>query len=179
MSRPLHLDFVDQRTGVSRAGILVLALGLVAGGIAVAEFRDVRAQTASLEERIADFRRLGRREQAPIRVGPTDGKALAQEIRSANAVLAQLNLPWDALFRELEAAATDGVTLLAIQPDVASGQVRIGGEAKSYESALAYVSKLEASERFANVFLVSHEVRATAPRRPVAFSLVAEWMPRS
>jgi hypothetical protein len=93
-------------------------------------------------------------------------------------VLAQLNLPWDALFRELEAAAVDGVSLLAIQPEPGAAQVRIGGEARTYDAALAYVARLESSERFANVFLLSHEVRTGAPQRPVVFSLVADWSGR-
>lgn len=136
------------------------------------------AETSVLEARIAYFRRMTRRELPPIREAAIDSKVVAQEIQQANLVLAQLNLPWDTLFRELEGAAIEGVTLLSIQPEVGAGQVRIAGEAKTYETALAYVARLESSERFANVFLTSHEVRATSPQRPVAFALVADWSAR-
>jgi hypothetical protein len=175
MARAVRLDFVTARRAPVRAGIAVLVAGVAALAAMLIDYRDVRSETSALELRIADFRRMSRREQPPIREAGMDARALAQEIRQANVVLAQLNVPWGALFRELEAASVDGITLLAIQPDVASGQVRIAGEAKTYAFALAYVSALEASDRFANVFLTSHEVRANTPQRPVIFALVADW----
>lgn len=178
MAKALELDFLTDRPKPASTGYVVLFAGLAALAAVFVEHRALDAETSVLESRIADYRRMVRREQPPIREASIDSKALVQEIRQANAVLAQLNLPWDALFRELEGAAIDGITLLAIQPDVGSGQVRISGEAKTYDTALAYVAKLEASERFANVFLTSHEIRATAPQRPVVFGLVADWSPQ-
>lgn len=175
MARAVRIDFATRPRTTVRAGIAVLVIGIVALGAMLANYREIRAETAVLETHIADFRRMTRREQPPIREAGMDARTLAQEIRQANVVLAQLNVPWEALFRELEGASIDGITLLAIQPDVASSQVRIAGEARNYATALAYVSKLEASERFANVFLTSHEVRASAPQRPVVFALVADW----
>jgi Tfp pilus assembly protein PilN len=175
MARALRLDFLTERPRTASTGLVALFAGLAALAAVGVEYRAVAAETAALETRIADFRRMARRELPPIREAAMDSKLLAQEIRQANLVLAQLNLPWDALFRELEGAAMEGITLLAIQPEVGAGQVRIAGEAKTYETALAYVARLEASERFSNVFLTSHEVRASAPQRPVVFGLVADW----
>ena len=175
MARAIHLDFLTTRPRSASMGLVVLLAGLAAIAAVLVEYRALGQETAVLETRIADFRRMSRRELPPIREAAMDSKALAQEIRQANQVLAQLNLPWDALFRALEGASIPGVTLLAIQPEVGASQVRIAGEAKTYDVALAYVAKLEASERFANVFLTSHEVRANAPERPVVFGLVADW----
>jgi hypothetical protein len=157
---------------------VLLFAGIAALAALLVEHRALQSEIGVLEARIADHRRMTRRELPPIREAAMDNKVLAQEIRQANVVLAQLNLPWDALFGELERAAVDGVSLLAVQPEVASGQVRIAGEARSYELALAYVERLELSERFANVFLVSHQVRTTAPRAPVVFELLADWSAR-
>ena len=175
MARAVRLDFVSARPPSAVLGILLLAAGLGGAAWMGMGYRGVAAETEALESRIADLRRMGRREMPPIRTTAVDPKVLGQEIRQANAVLAQLNLPWDALFRELESASVEGITLLAIQPEVGASQVRISGEARTYETALAYVAKLEESERFANVLLTAHEVRTNAPQRPVVFSLVAEW----
>ena len=174
----LQLDFLTRKPRSASTGYVVLFAGLAALGAVIVEYRAVQAETSVLEARIADFRRMTHRERPPIREAAADGKALAQEIRQANVVLGQLNLPWDALFGELERGAVDGVSLLGIQPEVVAGQVRIAGEARSYDTALAYVAKLEASERFANVLLTSHQVRANTPQRPVVFELVADWSPR-
>ncbi len=175
MSRPLRLDFLSAKPRAASTGLVALLAGLAALVAVLVEYRAVGAETEVLEARIADFRRMTRRELPPIREAAMDSKTLVQEIRQANLVLAQLNLPWDALFRELEGAAIEGITLLSIQPEVGAGQVRIAGEARTYDTALAYVAKLESSERFANVFLTQHEVRANAPQKPVVFALVADW----
>ncbi len=175
--RALKLDFLPRRRGAGRTGIALLAAGVAAVAGVGLEFRALRVQTEALEAHVADARGA-RREVRPIALNAADAKALSREIRDANEVLAQLNTPWDALFAELEAAADNGVALLSIQPDVASGQVRIAGEAQSYDAALAYVARLEATARFADVFLTSHEVRAGARQRPLAFALVAGWQTR-
>lgn len=177
MSRALTLDFLATRPALSRAGLALLAAGAVTAIVAVAQFRVVTLDAAALETRIAEFRQLAKRELPPLREA-ADNKTLAVEIRSANALLAQLNVPWDALFSELEGAAVEGVTLLAIQPEAVGGQVRLAGEAKSYERVLAYVTRLEAAERFENVFLTSHEQKTGGSARPVAFSLIADWLPK-
>jgi hypothetical protein len=178
MARALRLDFLTEKPRTASTGLVVLFAGLAALAAVLVEYRAVSAETAALESHIADFRRMTRRELPPIREAAIDGKTLAQEIRQANLVLAQLNLPWDALFREMEGAALEGITLLAIQPEPGAGQVRIAGEAKNYDTALAYVAKVESSDRFANVFLTSHQVRANAPQRPVVFELLADWSAR-
>jgi hypothetical protein len=178
MARALRLDFLTIKPKSTSTGFVVLFASLAALAAVLVEYQAIGAETSVLETRIADFRRMVRRELPPIREAAMDSKVLVQEIRQANVVLAQLNVPWDALFRALEGAAIDGVTLLAIQPDVGSGQVRISGEARTYDLALRYVARLEQSERFASVFLTSHEVRASAPRRPVVFGLVADWSPQ-
>lgn len=178
MARALRLDFLTSKPKSTSTGFVVLFASLAALAAVLVEYQAIGAETSVLETRIADFRRMVRRELPPIREAAMDSKVLVQEIRQANVVLAQLNVPWDALFRALEGAAIDGVTLLAIQPDVGSGQVRISGEARTYDLALRYVAKLEQSERFASVFLTSHEVRASAPQRPVVFGLVADWSPQ-
>jgi len=53
-----------------------------------------------------------------------------------------MNVPWDSLFRELEGAADESVALLAIQPDPASRQVRIAGEARRLDAVLNYIERL-------------------------------------
>jgi hypothetical protein len=159
-------------------GAALLAAGCVASVLVVLQYASVLGDIRRLQARIDEVRDAGMR--SPPRVAPaaSDSRAFAREVQDANAVLAQLNLPWGVLFQELEATAMTDVTLLSIQPDIAAGQVRIVGEAKSYPAALEYVAKLESMERFGNVFLVSHEMRLNSPQRPVTFALVADWKER-
>jgi Tfp pilus assembly protein PilN len=171
----LHLDFARpyaRRTGVAA---LLLAAGLVAALAAGLEYRHLAGEVERLERSIADSRRLARRDLPRLRAAASDPKQLAEEVRGANLVLAQLTLPWDALFGEIEAAGGDGVALLSIQPDAAGGTVRLTGEARSYQEVLAYVGRLERREALSRVFLTSHELRAGGAQRPVAFAVLAHW----
>jgi hypothetical protein len=117
---------------------------------------------------------MARRAMPHLEARPAGGRALADEIRDANTVIERMNVPWDSLFRELEGAADESVALLAIQPDPASRQVRIAGEARKLDAVLNYVERLEARDSLSNVFLLGHETR-DAPPRPVAFTLTAQW----
>ena len=170
--RRMHLDFVQPHARRTWVGVLLLAVGAAAAYALLAQHYAQLRETAALEEQIADARRAVRREMPPLRVG--GGRALAQEVRAANAVIAHINVPWDALFRELEAATEADVALLAIQPDPVNGQVRIAGEARKLDAVLGYMAKLEARESLANVVLLSHELK-DVPSRPVAFTLAADW----
>lgn len=170
--RRMHLDFVQPHARRIWLGVVLLLVGAAATfGLLAHHYAQLR-ETALLDERIADARRATRREMPRLRVA--DGRALAQEVRAANAVIAHINVPWEALFGELEAATDENVALLAIQPDPATGQVRIAGEARKLESVLGYILKLQARDGLANVLLLGHEVKET-PQRPVAFTLSAEW----
>jgi Tfp pilus assembly protein PilN len=133
-------------------------------------------EAARLEARIADTQSMARRELPRLRQTALDPKALVDEVRNANAVLAQLTIPWDALFSEIEAAGDRTIALLSIQPDAGTRALRITGEARRFEDVLAYVGRLEQRPGIANVFLASHELRQGGAQRPVAFALVAQWV---
>jgi len=176
--RTLHLDFlhpVVPRVGV---GIALLAFGFAAAGFTVWRYWSLGSEVAQLEVELADTQRLARRDLPRMREASGDPKLLAQEVSRANAVLASLTLPWDAMFSELEAASSASVALLVIQPEASGRQVRLVGEARRFEDLLAYIARLEATDGFANVFLTSHELKPAATGRPVSFSLTADWVGR-
>lgn len=175
MRARLHLDFVRPSAPRTGLGIALAVAGAVAAGAALLEYRSLAGEVSLLEARIADTQRMARRELPRLRQASLDPKTLADEVRNANAVLAQLTIPWDALFREIEAAADPSVTLLSIQPDATSRGVRIAGEARRFEDVLAYVARLERRDALAKVYLTSHEVRSSGSR-PVAFGVSAQWV---
>jgi Tfp pilus assembly protein PilN len=172
----LHLDFVRPRAPRTWLGAGLLAAGAFAAVATLAEYRALTGEAERLEARIADTQRMARRDLPRLRQAALDPKALADEVRNANAVLAQLTIPWDGLFREIEAAGDPTIALLAIQPDAATRALRIAGEARRFEDVLAYVGRLEQRPGLANVFLASHELRQGGAQRPVAFALVAQWV---
>src|SRR3954465_9828562 len=99
----------------------------------------------------------------------------AEEVGLARDTVERLALPWPKLFAALEAAASDQVALLAIEPDTKSGTVKISGDSKDYLAALGYVLNLSQADTLSHVQLVRHEVRQNDPQRPVSFSISAAW----
>jgi Tfp pilus assembly protein PilN len=172
----LHLDFVRPHAPRTWVGASLLAAGAFAAVATLAEYRALAGETERLEARIADTQRMARRDLPRLRQAALDPKAFADEVRNANAVLAQLTIPWDGLFREIEAAGDGTIVLLSIQPDAGTRAVRITGEARRFEDVLAYVGRLERRPGLANVFLASHELRQGGAQRPVTFALVAQWV---
>lgn len=176
MRARLHLDFVRPRAPRTWLGAGLLALGAFAVVATLAEYRSLAAEAARLEARIADTQRMARRELPRLRRAALDPKALAEEVRNANVVLAQLTIPWDGFFREIEAAGDKTIALLSIQPDAGTRALRITGEARRFEDVLAYIGRLEGRPGLAHVYLASHELRQGGAQRPVAFALVGQWV---
>ena len=82
-------------------------------------------------------------------------------------------MPWGNLFGALEAASSDQVALLGIEPDPKAGKVLISGDSKDYLAALTYVLNLAAPTALSGVQLVRHEIKPNDPQRPVAFAVSA------
>ena len=174
--RAIDLDFLATTRPRARLGPLLLVAGLIAVSGALWRDRALTEQATELQKRVGDSRRFAQR-QAPVAADLTrDPKLLAQEVTRANTVLANLAVPWDALFGELESASNSNVALLAIQPGAGGRKVQLSGEARRFEDLLAYMQRLEGTAGFANVLLSEHEMRNAGADRAVSFTINADWV---
>jgi Tfp pilus assembly protein PilN len=169
--RALALDFKQTPRHWSALGLLLLVIGAIVLATVVNTERSLTGQIELVEARMEVLAKRGKIKPAQ----PLDVQELQQDIRQANDILQQLSLPWDALFKALEATSEKEIALLSIQPDVAKRIVRIGGEAKDFDALLAYITRLEQSKILNHVYLTSHEVRSQDAEKPVRFSLLANW----
>lgn len=174
--RALRLDFHRSRRRVQPLGLAVLAAGAAAAVFALWQHHEASRELEFTAAKVADYQRMSQRTLSRVSVTGAGAKAQQQEVDRANVLLAQITLPWGALFKDLERATRNDVALLAIQPDAAGRQVRIGGEARSFDAMLAFIARLEELDPFANVFLTGHTLRVAGALRPVSFSLVADWV---
>lgn len=167
--RPLQLDY--QRTAMPQPGAwLLLGVGVVLSVAAVLILADLKRELTVWEEQAAKSS-SGARSGIPLR----SSEATQRELKQANVVLQQLALPWEDLFGALEAVRGEKVALLAVEPDVARGQVRIGAEAKSAAHMLNYLRRLERDTALREVVLLNHQVQLQDAERPLRFSVVASW----
>jgi hypothetical protein len=167
--RALAFDFAVRRRVPGWAGWLLLALGI--GFVA-----DVARNYLSLQAEIARMEaRASRVEEIVGKPAPGLRAASGEEFVAARAVVARFAIPWPTLFSAIESVQVDDVSLLSIEPDASTGLVVVNGEGKNYLAVLTYVARLSAHPGFARVHLSRHEIRDSEPRRPVSFSVVAQW----
>jgi hypothetical protein len=162
---------LDHLPGPARAGgaawaLLAIAVAFAAD-VAHGYFRTL-AEVESRTTRLADLRSSG------------DSSASArplsrEEFAAAQDTILRLSTPWDNVFKALEAARSDDVALLSIEPDAGSGSLNISGQARSYPAALTYVAWLSAEKTLKNVHLAHHEILTKDPGRPVLFTVSAGW----
>ncbi len=167
----LALDFKQTPRHWSVLGLLLLLIGGAVLAYVANTERSLTGQIELAEARMAVLAKRGKFK--PMQ--PIDAQELQQDIRQANDILQQLALPWDSLFKAVEANSEKEIALLSIQPDVNKHLVRIGGEAKNFDALLAYITRLEQSHILNHVYLVSHEVRTQDAEKPVRFALLANW----
>lgn len=166
--RALELDFVVPRRRGRLAGFVVLSLSLVLAAGLVFNYGETRKRLYELEA--AEALLGGAR---PARALPRE--RLDAEMKSAQATVRQLTLPWAQLIDSLERAATNEVAVLHIQPDAQNRVLRVSAEARREGPMLEYLRRLEATGSFAEVHLVSHQVREDVPARPIHFSVQASF----
>jgi hypothetical protein len=174
MSRPLariELDFRRSRRAAPWAGWALLAIAVFLIGDLAHGYHAAREALAGAEARLAKLPR------APdgARPGARARGATPEEIAAARETYQRLATPWEQLFGALESAATERVTLVAIEPDARSGSVKISGEGRDYPAVLDYVVQLRASPTLAGAHLVKHEARQDGPQSSIAFSVAAAW----
>ena len=173
--RRLDLDFHRRAARVPLLRVLLLALGITVAGACVLRFQALRNEAAIWDAKLEDLSQLARRKPVSLGVANRDGKVPPEELKRANVVVEQMSVPWGTLFAELEAARGDDLSLLAIQPDVTTRQVRITGLATNLAAVTRYVTRLEGQPHLTGAYLAEHALSAGSARKPVTFSIVAAW----
>ena len=179
MSR-LRLKFPDRGQTVPRIDFSVLLIGLLLLAGVFLQFRQVTEEANFWTHRVERLEKQQQQKAAPRTRATPRIKEVGQEIRKeiiqANAILDQINLPWEALFDAIEQAATEEIALLSLQPNVSSRTVRIGGEARSMSELLDFVEALERESVVERVHLLNYKIKQDNPHRPVVFLLTAAWI---
>jgi Tfp pilus assembly protein PilN len=170
-----RLDFAHPQPTVKLSGML--HGGLVLGAAAalafalVVHYQGLAEDMESAETRV---KRLAR-SVAPGRLNGASREAMAEEIRNVNQAALRLTIPWESLFKTVEAAADKRVALLSLQPNFQKRELKITGEAQDYGAILKYIERLERGGALTGVRLVSHEVMARPNAMQMRFELNAGW----
>ena len=170
--RRLALDY-KRETRARGAGYALLLLSC---GIMAFMASHYRSLNHELETRRAAMQRAQTEPRQATAADARAEKDLEARMQAAHAVMDQLSIPWDGLFRALESVDQMDVALLAVSPDAAKRQIKLSGEAKTLAAMLAYHRNLARSPAFSEVSLTNHDVVQQDPQQPVRFSATAIWM---
>jgi hypothetical protein len=158
--------------------VLLLACGLSLAVVALMNFEYSRRDTARWEAELAMARgKLDRSARNPSKERG-DTAQRAEEIAAANAVIRQLNLPWEEMFSAFELATNDEVALLGIEPDAKKKVVKVTAESKTAEGMLNYIKRLQQATLLDDVLLQKHELQTRDPEKPLRFIVTSAWKDR-
>ncbi len=151
----------------------MLAASLVVAVLLVIDFMRVQRTAVDLEAAVARLeRRAASAQSAAGQAEPQDTTAMLQ---LAKARIHKLNMPWDRFFSLIDSLRHEDVALLSIEPDLETGAVRIGAEARDVPAMYAYVGQLRETEVLADAVVLNHQILQQVQFRPVRFSFVGTW----
>ena len=174
--RALELDFVARPRRSSWQGAMLLLAGALAVLEMFSSHNELLRNHALISDEIAQVERRGRGISADA---ASVDEATTQEIVIANAIIDELVLPWDRLFRAIEGAAFDKVVLVGITPDARAGTAQIMGETTDREAMMDYVRRLSRQPELSGVYLLSHQYEARGGVRPFRFTATASWLAKN
>ncbi|MCW7541270.1 hypothetical protein OOT46_26010 [Aquabacterium sp. A7-Y] len=162
------VDFVAR--GLPRwVGWALLAVGAASLAGLAWEVERRSAELAALEQRLAG---------SIVPAAPRAALAPRASTGEDAALRQALAVRWQALFTAVETPAPAGVVLLALEPDVAAGMVRIAVQAPDLAAGGAYLAHLQAVG-LKQPRLVSHQALdpSGAGGGPVRLAVQALWRP--
>lgn len=160
--------------------VLALAAALCASWVAL-DYADADAEAQSLQARQVRLDRMQRNNQRTSTkttrsadAGKTD--VAARDGAQATATMqTQLQRPWGSLLQTLEDTQVKDVALLHVDAQAANRTLRLVGEAKGMEPALAYARALGQSPDLKKVVLTGQESKLQNGVPVVRFALDAAW----
>lgn len=166
----MDIDFAPPRARPSATAGLLLLTGIGLFGWACWQSWALLQRSEALEQTISALSHQDdRRAASPAFTLP------AARILAINQAVRALNVPWDDLFRSLEAEEYRNVALLALTPDSDKGTIAIQAEAKNVDDMHHFLTVLQENPTIKEPVLLHHEVNGQDPNRPIRFTVSAVW----
>lgn len=167
------LDFQPRRPGLLT--IVLLLAGVLLCVDAWLEYGALRSQLDELESRLSVASRRASRIEAGRRDSRPENVFSADESKALRQAIGLIRVDWEKLYRSIDAATSEEISLLAIRPNAVGKSVQISGEARNLAAALAFVEALR-REPLANAALLSHQIKQNDPQQPIVFEISATWL---
>ena len=173
--REVQLDFLHPTGRGSRLGALLLVAGALCVLGTLGYQHEMARRVSARQSQLEQMRGMASRSMPSLVERDADTPELREQIKKANAVLLQMNVPWGELFAAIESAEDSSIALFVVQSDLCSRSLAVSGEARTIPALLGYMGRLERTGRLRDVILASHELKTKDIGQPVSFTIEAGW----
>jgi len=159
---------------VNLTALVLLVTGVLISCLIINYHQSLLSDTRKLEANIDALSRAQSVRYLP-KVNVNHNAQKTHDIAAVNAAIAEIVLPWNAIFKILEATKSDAVKLLAVEPSIKKQTLRITALALDVDSMMAYVDSLIQQKMLKNVALVSQESAEVNGQPAVHFVVETAW----
>jgi type IV pilus assembly protein PilN len=143
--------------------LIVSAWNVMRISSSMGEQSRLSAEIASVESKLA---------AKPAGISEAEFSRQKAQIRFYNEIIERKNTNWLAILELFENVTPVGVSLSSLSEDKKKGEWKLEGHARSFTGIQKYVEKLESSQNFSQVLLLSHQnIDVGEKMRGVQFSL--------
>lgn len=171
----LKLDYRQDRRLHHFLGYMLLALALALAAFLLWYYSNLHQQQVQIQSVVDSVESKINQSRQPLVRNGNDSANIKEVMAYSNKVIQKLNLPWNDLFVLLEAAKSENIALLGVEPSVKEAKVKLTGEAKDFKAMFDYLRALQTQPVLKNVYLLDHKIDDQNPDKPIRFTLEASW----
>lgn len=134
-------------------GVIALLVVLLIWNVTRASWK--QGEKSRLDAEIAVLE--GRINNKPGEVPEKDFTRQQTQIRFYNEIIGRKSTNWLQLLDLIENVTPEGIALSAVSQGKKKGELKLDGHARSFAHVRQYLEKLEGSQNFLNVLLLSHK----------------------
>jgi Tfp pilus assembly protein PilN len=173
MRHQLSLDYVANhqslRSRLTGLGVMVFLIGVA---LTLYLFQQYQMKLAEYTQENTALQQVQLSKRADVKSAPAVSDA---DLKQVQAIIKDLNIPWDDLLSGLEQLEPQDIALLNLEPSVKEQRLILEGQAKNMQAVLNYIKALESLTMLSHVYLQNHSLDDVAPSSPVNFTIVAHW----
>jgi type IV pilus assembly protein PilN len=147
-------SYLDKRL-LNQVCFCVIALLVLLLGWNVMRASWNQGEKRKLNEEIFVFE--GRLNNKPGGVPEKDFTRQQAQISFYNEIVDRKSINWLQLLELIESVTPEGIAMSAVTPGKKKGELELEGRARSFGVIRQYLEKVEASQNFTNVLLLSHQ----------------------
>jgi hypothetical protein len=170
MPAPIDLDFAGQAKRAKPVGLVLLAAGVLALGLAGWALAPLLREAQTVRETVVDL--SSRVAPAVARTQPDPREA--GRMNASLQVARSLASPWAGLMNSLEHTPPN-VALLSIEPSAQKRTVVITAQARDAKAMLTHLKALQQDGQLRSITLVSHQRDDQISGNPLRYRIQGEW----